>query len=58
MVFRKGAILPRNLYITYQGNMIEIMNKFDYLGISFSNCGSSTETHKTLSGQALRQSLN
>ena len=34
--------------------MIEIVNKFVYLGISFSTGGSFTETHKTLSGQALK----
>ena len=34
--------------------MIEIVNKFFYLGISFSTGGSFTETHKTLSGQALK----
>ena len=54
MVFRKGGILPRNLSFTFQGNMIEIVNKFVYLGISFSTGGSFTETHKTLSGQALK----
>ena len=53
MVFRKGGILPRNLSFTFQGNMIEIVDKFVYLGISFST-GSFTETHKTLSGQALK----
>ena len=54
MVFRKGGILPRNLSFTFQGNMIEIVNKFIYLGISFSTGSSFTETHKTLSGQALK----
>ena len=34
--------------------MIEIVNKFVYLGISFSTGGSFTETHETLSGQALK----
>ena len=54
MVFRKRGILPRNLSFTFQGNMIGIVNKFVYLGISFSTGGSFTETHKTLSGQALK----
>ena len=53
MIFQKGGILPRNLSFTFQGNVIEIVNKFVYLGISFSTGGSFTETHKTLSGQAL-----
>ena len=34
--------------------MIEIVNKFVYLGISFSTGGCFNETHKTLSGQALK----
>ena len=55
--FRKGGILPRNLSFTFQGNMIEIVIKFVYIGISFLSCGSFTETHKTLSGQALKAVL-
>ena len=54
MVFRKGGILPRNLSFIFQGNIIEIINKFVYLGISVTTGGSLTETHKTLSGQALK----
>ena len=54
MVFRKGCILRRNLSLTFQWNMIEIVNKFVYLGISFSTGCYFTETHKTLSGQALK----
>ena len=34
--------------------MIEIVNKFVLFGISFSTGGSLNETHKTLSGQALK----
>ena len=54
MVFREGGILSRNLSFSFQGNMIEIVNKFVYFGISCSTGGSFTETHKTLSGQALK----
>lgn len=54
MVFRKGGSLPRNLSFTYDGENIEIVSKFVYLGITFSTGGSFNETHKTLSGQALK----
>ena len=54
MIFRKGGNLPRNLSFRYQGSNIEIVNEFVYLGITFSTSGSFNETHKTLSGQALK----
>ena len=54
MIFRKGGNLPRNLTFTFQGNVIEIVSKFVYLGITFSTGGAFTETHKTLSGQGLK----
>ena len=54
MVFRKGDSLPRNMNFTYDGKNIETVSKFVYSGITFSNGGSFNETHKTLSGQALK----
>ena len=54
MIFRKGGTLPRNLAFTYEGKIIEIVSKFVYLGITFTTGGSFAETHKTLSGQALK----
>ena len=39
---------------TYEGKIIEIVSKFVYLRITFTTGGSFTETHKTLSGQALK----
>ena len=54
LVFRKGGRLPGNLQFKYNGNIIEIVNKFCYLGIVFTSGGSSFETQKTLSGQALK----
>ena len=47
MIFRKGGNLPRNLSFSYQGSNIEIVNKFVYLGITFSTGDSFNETHKT-----------
>ena len=46
---RKGGNLPRNLYF-----ILIIVNKFVYLGITFSTGGASIETHKTVYGQALK----
>ena len=54
MVFRKGGRLSSNLKFTYQDKTIEVINKFSYLGIVFTSGGSSYETQKTLSGQALK----
>ena len=57
MIFRKGGTLPRNLSFTYEGKLIEILSKFVYLEISFTTGGSVAETHKALSGQALKAIL-
>ena len=54
IVFSKRGYFPRNLSFTFQEIMIEIVNRFVLFGISFSTGGSFTETHKTLSGQALK----
>lgn len=54
MIFRKGGNLKRDMSFHFQGENIEIVNKFVYLGITFSTGGSFNETHKTLSGQALK----
>ena len=54
VIFRKGGRLPANLQFNYKGSKIDIVNKFCYLGIVFTSGGSSFETQKTLSGQALK----
>ena len=54
VVFRRGGRLPTQLQFTFKGSNIEIVNKFCYLGIVFTSGGSSFETQKTLSGQALK----
>ena len=51
IVFRKGGILPRNLRFMYDGQNIEIVNKFVYLGIVFTSEGAFSETFGTLAGQ-------
>ena len=52
MIFRKKGILPRNLDFMFDGNIIEIVKKIVYLYLTAG--GSFTETHNTLSGQALK----
>ena len=52
MVFRKGGILPRNLAFYYNGQQLEIENKFRYLGVVFTVGGSFSECQNTLAGQA------
>ena len=54
VIFRKGGRLPANLQFNYKGSKIDTVNKFCYLGIVFTSGGSSFETQKTLSGQALK----
>ena len=51
-VFRKGSILPRNLFFYYDGTQVEIVKQFKYLGLVFTVSGSFTEAQNTLSGQA------
>ena len=52
MVFRRGGMLPRNLVFYYEGEPLEIVSKFKYLGIVFTMSGSFAETQSTLAGQA------
>ena len=54
LIFRKGGRLSGDLQFKYKGNAIEIVKKFCYLGIVFTSGGSSFETQKTISGQALK----
>ena len=58
LIFRKGGILPRNLSFTYEGEDLEILKSFKYLGIVFTSGGSFSETQKTLAGQAQKAIFN
>ena len=53
-IFRKGGRPNRNNNFTFKGETIEILDKFNYLGIVFTTGGSFNETHNALSGQALK----
>ena len=52
MIFRKGGMLRRNLAFFYDGELLEIVSKFKYLGIVFTSGGSFSEAQNTLAGQA------
>lgn len=39
MVFRKGGRLEKGLMFKYQGQVIDIVNKYTYLGVPFSSSG-------------------
>ena len=52
MIFRKGGLLPKNLRFLFDGNVIDIVSKFNYLGMVFTTGGSLTEAQTTLAGQA------
>jgi hypothetical protein len=52
MVFKKGGSLPATMKFVYNGNNIEIVSRFAYLGLIFTPGGSFAEAHKTLSNQA------
>jgi len=54
MIFQKGGRLPSNLHFTYDGNDLEIVKLFKYLGVMFSSGGSFKETDLLLSGQATK----
>jgi hypothetical protein len=57
IVFRKGGLLGQNCTWTYAGQNIEVVNRFNYLGVVFSSGNSFMHATKTLAGKALR-SLN
>ena len=52
MVFRKGGILPKRLTFYYNGETLEIVSRFKYLGVVFTCGGSFADAQSTLSGQA------
>ena len=52
MVFRKGGMLPRNMAFFYNGERLEIVKEFKYLGMVFTIGGSFSEAQNTLAGQA------
>ena len=54
LIFRKSGRLRRNTTFTFNGKNIEIVSKFNYLGVTFSTRGSFMDTHNALAGQATK----
>ena len=54
MVLRKGDRLRDNISFYYDGAELEIVNKFVYLGVTFTTGGSFHETQNCLAGKGLK----
>ena len=52
IVFRKGGMLPQNMLFYYNGQRLEIVKEFKYLGLVFMVGGSFAEAQNTLARQA------
>ena len=52
MLFRKGGTIAKSLKFHYEGNEIDIVSSFPYLGIVFTPGGSFSQAQVTLAGQA------
>jgi hypothetical protein len=57
MEFRKGGQLPRNQAWTYNGQTIDIVENFNYLGFVMSSGGSFRKGIDALADKALMFSL-
>ena len=56
--FRRGGILSRNLSFTYDGQPLEIVKSFKYLGMVFTAGGSFSEAQTIFAGQAQKAIFN
>ena len=54
MVFRKGGRLPNNVSFTYDGQVLDIVKRFTYLGVVFTTTGSFSDAQTTLAGQSTK----
>ena len=52
MVVRKSGLLSMNLLFEYNGETVEIVSAFSYLGIVLTAGGSFNQTQITLAGQS------
>ena len=52
VIFRKGSTIPKNLKFYYDGQELEIVSSFSYLGIVFTSGSSFSGPRQTLAGQA------
>ena len=58
MIFRKSDMLPRNMAFFYNGERLEIVKEFKYLGMVFTRGESFSEAQNTLAGQAQKDFFN
>ena len=58
VVFRKGGILARNEIWSYNGQLIETVAAFNYLGIVLSSGGSFIQATKTLADKGIKAMHN
>ena len=54
MIYRKGGRKHKNLRFVYGNEELEIVDRFTYLGITFSSSGTFNKTFDALGGQALK----
>lgn len=54
VIFRKGGRIPNDIEFLYDGKRVDVVNKFNYLGVVFSSGGSFSIAQSTISGQALK----
>jgi len=54
MIFRKGGRKHKNFRFFYGNEELEIVDRFTYLGITFSSSGTFNKTFDALGGQALK----
>ena len=54
MVFRKGGRISNKVEFKYDGNLLEKVKTFSYLGITFSTGGSFKYTFERFEGQAMK----
>jgi hypothetical protein len=54
IIFFSSGRLPQHINFSYDGNAIEIVNEFTYLGLNFSRTGSSTNAKKVLINKAYK----
>ena len=52
MIFKKGGSIPNGIAFYYNGEPIEIVNRFCYLGVVVTTGGSLSTAQSTLAGQA------
>ena len=58
MVFRKSGRLGRNCAWTYNGEAVEVVNSFNYLGITLNYTGNFNKTQSVIASQGRKCVFN